>query len=427
MRARFGGTGALTGEVTVPGDKSISHRAAVVGALASGTTTVSNFSDGADCASTLKALSGLGVDIGRAAGLLRIEGTGGRGFAQPPGEIDCGNSGTTMRLLAGSVAPYPVDVTFRGDESLMRRPMARIIAPLALMGATVEAFGEGGRPPLRVRGGPLTGIEYSTPVASAQVKSAVLLAGLGARGATIVREPTPTRDHTERMLARAGIVIRAEGLSVRLEPGIPEALDIEVPGDFSSAAFFITAALICPGSRLTLRGVGLNPTRTAFLELVRRMGGDVVTSGVSDSGEPVGDINVRHSALRGIEVSPGDVAAAIDEVTLLALLATAAEGKTVITGADELRHKESDRISGAVAGLRAMGAVAEETADGMTLQGPARLHGASVSGSSDHRIAMMLAVAGLAAEGETVVDGWEWTRISYPGFEKALERLGTEE
>jgi 3-phosphoshikimate 1-carboxyvinyltransferase len=421
VEARFERAGALAGDLDVPGDKSISHRAAIIGALARGTTTITNFSPGADCASTLGVLERLGAAIERETGRLKIEGKGGF-FSQPAGDLDCGNSGTTMRLIAGAVAPSPIDVTLAGDESLNGRPMGRVIVPLTLMGARVIASDEGGHPPLRVRGGALEGIEYSPPVASAQVKSAVLLAGLGAAGPTTVYELTATRDHTERMLAKSGVSLRAEGLSVTVEPGVPQAFEMDVPGDFSSAAFFIAAALMCPGSHLRLHGVGLNPTRTAFLDLVRRMGAIVEVS--SDRGwEPAGDITAYHSDLSAIEISQADVAGAIDEVTLLALLATAAQGRTVIAGAGELRHKESDRIAATVRGLRALGARIEETHDGMAIDGPTRLKGAAVSSFRDHRLGMMLAVAGLAAEGETTVDGWEWTRISYPGFEEALAGL----
>lgn len=426
MDARFRKAGALAGTVRAPGDKSISHRAAIIGALAQGTTTVSGFSEGADCASTLGVLAGLGVAIEREAERVTITGTGGEGFTEPASELDCGNSGTTMRLVAGAVCPFPVDVTFTGDESLLRRPMGRVVLPLTLMGARLSAADEEGHPPLRVRGGALTGINYSPPVASAQVKSAVLLAGLGAEGYTTVNELAATRDHTERMLRKSGISLLKDGLAVTLKPGVPQALDVRIPGDFSSAAFFITAALMCPGSRVTISYVGLNPTRTAFLRLVEKMGADISFTTTDDGWEPAGDITVKHSGLRGIEVSPEDVAEAVDEVTLIALLATAAEGRTAIRGAAELRHKESDRISGAVAGLKAMGVRIDETPDGMEIAGPAQLRGARVSSFCDHRVGMMMAVAGLAADGETVVDGWEWTRISYPGFEDALGALAGE-
>lgn len=415
----------MRGTIVVPGDKSISHRAGIVGALADGTSSVSNFSDGADCQSTLSVLEKLGVGIAREGDRLTIDGRGRRGFEQPDAPLDCGNSGTTMRLMAGALAPWRILATLTGDESLLKRPMSRVIVPLELMGASIEASDEGGHPPLSLTGSDLIGIEYSPSVASAQVKSAVLLAGLGASGSTTVRESTATRDHTERMLRSAGIELRSNGLDVTVEPGTPAAVEVVVPGDFSSAAFFIAAALMRPGSRVTISSVGLNPTRTAFLGLVRRMGGFIEVDPFDDdqSREPVGDIAIEHGDLRAIEVSTQEVAESIDEVTLIALLATAATGKTVINGATELRHKESDRIRGTVEGLRAMGAMIEETADGMTVEGPTALQGARVSSNRDHRLAMMLALAAMSAEGETVVDGWEWTRISYPGFESELSRL----
>ncbi|MHB8895580.1 MAG: 3-phosphoshikimate 1-carboxyvinyltransferase [Candidatus Geothermincolia bacterium] len=425
MEAVFTKSGPLSGRVKVPGDKSISHRAAIVGALARGTTTISNYSGGADCASTLAVLRGLGVEIHEENGKLFIGGTGGAGFDDAVRELDCGNSGTTMRLVAGAIAPFPVDVILTGDASLMCRPMGRVMHPLELMGAKLTASDDRGHPPLKVIGGKLQGIEYSPPVASAQVKSAVLLAGLGATGRTTVRELAATRDHTERMLRLAGIEVSTEGMSVTVEPAVPSAVDVAVPGDFSSAAFFLAAALMVPGSRVTVESTGLNPSRTSFLDVVRRMGAvvDHDVFEVDDTSEPTGDVRVEYSELKAIEMTPAEVAESIDEVTLVALLATAAMGRTVIRGALELRHKESDRIRGTVEGLRAMGAMIEETADGIVVEGPTALFGARVDSRRDHRLAMMLAVAGMAASGETVVDGWEWTEISYPGFANVIEGL----
>ncbi len=425
MEASFSRSGPLTGRLMVPGDKSISHRAAIVGSMASGISRIRDYAPGADCASTIRVLRGLGVRIEGEAGDLRVRGTGGAGFVSPSGPLDCGNSGTTMRLTAGAAAAFDVDVTLTGDESLTRRPMRRITRPLELMGAEITAGDEEGRPPLRVRGGRLKGIDHSPPVASAQVKSAVLLAGLGAEGRTSVSEISSTRDHTERMLRRAGIEVRTEGLTVSVLPGIPSALELAVPGDFSSAAFFIAAVMLRPSSRVTIESVGLNPTRTAFLEIIAGMGAAIRIEGGDDDGEnePVGDLTIEHGDLVPVELSPEQVAGAIDEVTLVALLATAAQGRTVISGAGELRHKESDRIRGTVEGLRAMGAMIEETGDGMVIEGPTALHGALLEARGDHRLAMMFAVAGLAASGTTVVEGWEWSEISYPGFAGELARL----
>lgn len=415
----------LSGIITVPGDKSISHRAAIIGALASGVSRIWGFSTAADCLSTLLCLRALGVEASLVDDELVVSGLGGEGFSQPAGDIYAGNSGTTMRMLAGALAPQRLEVTITGDESLLRRPMARIIEPLTLMGADIESIGEGDLPPIRVRGGDLEGIDYEMPVPSAQVKSAILLAGLGATGRTTVREKVRTRDHTERMLERAGVNVSLDDETVIVEPGTPVPFEMSVPGDLSSAAFIIAAALLCPGSEVTLSSVGLNPTRTGFIDLARLMGGDVeVIRKPGDAGEPRGDITVRYSELHAIEVSGEGVARAIDEVPLVALLATRAHGCSVITGAEELKVKESDRLMGTVVGLRSLGASIEEVPGGMKVEGPAELEGARVSAYRDHRIAMMLCVAGLSAGGHTEVDGWEWTEISYPGFAETIRELG---
>lgn len=425
MYAVFEKSESLIGEVTVPGDKSISHRAAILGALCRGTCTVTGYSPSGDCASTVEVLRRLGVRIFGGTGELIVEGLGGRPLEQPEGVLDAGNSGTTMRLIAGIIASSPITATLTGDESLRRRPMGRIVEPLTLMGAHIVTGDRGGHPPLEIRGGRLNGIEYSPPVPSAQVKSAVLLAGLGARGRTVVHEMLPTRDHTERMLERLGIEVIRDGLSVSVEPGVPTACDLDIPGDLSSAAFLIAAALVCPGSEITVRSVGLNPTRTGFLDLVRRMGADIRVS-VEDAGswEQRGDVTARYSSMKGIELAGQDVAGSIDEIPLVALLATQAEGTTVIRGASELRHKESDRISGTIAGLAALGARVRETGVGMIIEGDCALAGTAVSGMKDHRLAMMLAVAGLAGSGRTTVADWEWSAVSYPGFMEVLGRLG---
>jgi 3-phosphoshikimate 1-carboxyvinyltransferase len=305
--------------------------------------------------------------------------------------------------------------------------MDRIIEPLSAMGADITASDADGHPPLQVKGGKLKGIEYRSPVPSAQVKSAILLAGLGASGTTTVVEPVPTRDHTERMLGRASIKIKREGASVTVQPGVPEAQDLDIPGDISSAAFLIAAALLCPDSDITVASVGLNPTRTAFLELLRKMGAVIDTTlDDTDDWEPSGSIRVRHGQLSAIELGPQEVAGCIDEVTLVALLATQAEGETRIRGAGELRHKESDRIRSTVDALGALGAKIEETGDGMVIRGPTSLDGTGVSAGGDHRIAMMLALGGLVADGRTVVSGWEWSEISFPGFVQVLIELGAE-
>ncbi len=426
MDERFEPSGALAGTVIVPGDKSISHRAAIIGSLARGTTNIRGFSEAADCASTLEVLRALGVKIVASDGVLEVAGMGVGGFKAPAGPLHCGNSGTTMRLMAGALATSPIAAVLTGDESLNRRPMRRVIEPLVTMGAKCQASDEAGHPPLTVRGGSLQAVTYAPPVASAQVKSAVLLAGLGARGTTTVTESVPTRDHTERMLRLAGIEVAGEGSAVSVTPGVPEAFDLRVPGDFSSAAFFIAAALMVPGSALTVSGVGLNPTRTHFLGMLERMGARLKVTPGDGGSEPTGDVRVEHGPLTAIDVSPREVALSIDEITLLALVACAAEGRTTIKGAGELRYKESDRIRGTVQGLQAMGARVEEITGGMAIEGPVRLRGTRVGSRGDHRIAMMFAVAALAAEGVTVVQGWEWTQISYPGFAQALRRLKEE-
>jgi 3-phosphoshikimate 1-carboxyvinyltransferase len=425
MEAVFLKSDSLRGDVRVPGDKSISHRAAIVGALSSGSFEIKNFSPAADCASTLRALREVGVDISGEPGLLQVVGRADSGFEQPSAPLDAGNSGTTIRLLAGALASKPLDFTLTGDESLRRRPMGRIIEPLTRMGAGIHASDPEGHPPLHIHGGKLEGIEFESPVASAQVKSSVLLAGLGASGSTTVVEPVPTRDHTERMLAHSGIEIKREGLAVTVQPGVPRGGNFDIPGDISSAAFFITAALLCSDSSVIVSSVGLNPTRTAFLDLFRKMGADVEVKLEEDDGwEPRGSIYARYGRLNGVSVRREEVARSIDEITLLALLATQAEGMTEISGADELRHKESDRISTTVNALAALGAEIKETEDGMVIRGPSRLEGAPVSAGRDHRIAMMLSLAGLIADGRTIVSGWEWTDISFPGFADVLTGIG---
>ncbi len=424
MKKAFSRSGPLTGELKVPADKSISHRAAIIAALARGDSTITGYSPASDCQSTLEVLEALGLRVERRECAVSVEGTSGGPFIQPRGPVDCGNSGTTLRLVAGAMASMPITVTLTGDESLRRRPMGRIIEPLNMMGARLTSEGGDGRPPLVTSGGSLKRIEYAPPVASAQVKSAVLLAGLGADGPTTVCERVRTRDHTERLLLASGIDVKTEGLSVTVRPGVPEAFDVEVPGDLSSAAFIVAAAAMVPGSDVTVRSVGLNPTRTGFLDVLERMGADVEVSVEGWDWEPVGSIRVRYAPLKAVELSAEDVARAIDEVTLVALLATRAVGRTEIRGASELRLKESDRISGTARGLEALGVSLEESEDGLAVEGPCELVGAPVSAAGDHRLAMMFALAGLAADGETVVDGWEWTAVSFPGFEKALEMLG---
>lgn len=417
------GKSRLGGVISVPGDKSISHRAAILAAIARGTSRITGFSPSSDCSSTLGAITVLGVSQDREGSWISIEGRGEEGFIQPQREIDAGNSATTMRLLSGVIASMPITATLTGDASLKRRPMRRIAEPLELMGARFEAADSEGHPPLSVRGSSLKGIDYSPPVASAQVKSAVLLAGLRASGRTTVNEMARTRDHTERMLEYMGVGVRRNGLAASVEAAVPSAREITIPGDISSAAFLVAASILCPDSEVRIEGVGLNPTRTGFLDIVCRMGARV-TVDKDENWEPVGRVVASHSDLSAVDLDAGDVARAIDEIPLVALMASRAAGRTVIHGAGELRLKESDRIRNTVTGLRAMGAEVEETRDGMVIEGPCRLRGTRVSPGKDHRLALMFAVAGMVAEGKTVVEDWEWTEVSFPGFIDSVVSLG---
>ena len=417
----------LRGRLRVPGDKSISHRYALLAALAGGTSTITGYSAGADCRSTLECLHVLGIEIRETAdaddsSTVVVDGLGLGAFARPMQALDAGNSGTTMRLLAGILAGHPFDARITGDASLRRRPMRRVIDPLERMGAHVGA--DGGRPPLHIRGGSLHGITYVPPVASAQVKSAVLLAGLHAAGTTRVREKAPTRDHTERALAAFGVPVNHEDGAVAVVGGSPLGpLALAVPGDPSAAAFWAAAAAAVPDSDVTIEGVGLNPTRTAFLDVLRRAGAHVETR-VTDvsGGEPVGCIRVRWGALRDVEIAAQDVPGLIDELPVIGALA--AHGPAVeVRGAAELRHKESDRISALAAGLRAIGVQVEERPDGFRAERDTRPPGGAVDAAGDHRLAMAFAVAALAGAGPSRIDGAGVVDISYPGFFAALDAL----
>ncbi|MBC7247735.1 MAG: 3-phosphoshikimate 1-carboxyvinyltransferase [Actinobacteria bacterium] len=423
----FGSARPLRGEVVVPPDKSLSHRAAILGALAHGRTTAAPFLRAGDCLSTLTCLRRLGVEVRLSGERLEVEGKGPEAWKPPQGVLDAGNSATTMRLLAGALAGRPFRCEIDGDASLRRRPMSRIIEPLGRMGARIVGMGEGGRPPLAIEGGNLRGIEHHMEVDSAQVKSALLLAGLQAEGETRILGGRSSRDHTERMLLLMGADLSFEGeeaLVIRrseLAGG-----EIEVPGDISSASFLIAAALLVPGSRLRLKDVGLNPTRAGFLSVVNSMGALVVESGYREvSNEPRGDLEVGSTALSGVEVEGRRIPALIDEVPLLAVMGCRARGETVVMGAEELRVKESDRIAAICGELRKMRADIEELPDGFVVAGPVELRGARVDSHGDHRIAMALAVAALVAEGETVISGWECTDISFPGFAVLLRELAS--
>jgi len=416
----------LQGELEIPGDKSISHRAVMLAALADGTSHIDGFLEGADTRATATILARMGVRIEAPSPSQRIvHGVGVDGLRAPNGVLDCGNAGTGMRLLAGLLAAQPFDSVLAGDASLSRRPMGRVIEPLLRMGARIDAE-DNGLPPLRIHGGrPLHGIDFESPVASAQVKSAVLLAGLRARGETSVHEPHPTRDYTERMLSAFGVEIEFSPGFARLRGGQRlRATDIAVPADFSSAAFFIVAATLVPGSVLRLRAVGLNPRRTGLLAALRAMGADIVEERHdSHGGEPIADLLVRHAPLHGIAVPEVLVADMIDEFPILAIAAACAQGTTIVSGAAELRVKESDRIAAMAAGLRALGGRVEERPDGVLIEGSA-LHGGSIESLGDHRIAMAFAVAGQLAEEEVTIVDVANVATSFPGFDALARQSG---
>ena len=428
-----GAGGPLRGRVQVPGDKSISHRALLLGAIAEGASRVENFLPGADCLATLRAVQALGVEIDqRAPTTLVIHGQGLHGLREPDDVLDCGGSGTTMRLLAGLLAGQPFISVLTGNAQLRRRPMGRVVEPLQRMGATVLGRQGGRRPPLAFQGGHLRGIDYALPVASAQVKSALLLAGLYADGPTTLHEPGPARDHTERMLsAMGGRLQMADGRlqiadgRLQIEPGERlQALDVTIPGDFSSAAFLVVAATLVPESKITVADVGINPTRTGLLDVLRAMGADLTLQDERTlSGEPVADLTVRSSDLQGVEVGGRRVVRAIDEFPILAVAATQAQGETIVRDAAELRVKETDRIATTVQELRHLGAEVAPRPDGLVVHGPTPLRGCAVHSHGDHRLAMALAVAGLVAEGQTLVQDVDCIADSFPGFEVTLAHL----
>jgi 3-phosphoshikimate 1-carboxyvinyltransferase len=415
----------------VPGDKSISHRAAILGGLAEGTTRIEGFLPSDDCLCTLAAMQALGarveVPAGEPAGRptrLAITGTGMRAAA-PAGPVDCGNSGTAMRLLAGVLAAQPFETLLTGDASLSSRPMGRIITPLEAMGARLEATGTKRTAPLRIHGGGLRPLAYELPMASAQVKSAILLAGLFCTGTTAVVQPAPTRDHTERLFAHFGLAVEIIGNRITVAgPQTPRARDLRVPGDISSAAFWAVAAAAAPGSDLRLVDVGLNPTRTGVLDVLERMGARVVrvVRGGAD-GEPWGEVRIEGAALRGTVIAGDEIPNVIDEIPALAVAAALAGGITEIRDAAELRVKESDRIREVVLRLQAMGARVEELPDGMRIHGGAPLRGTVVDSHGDHRIAMAFAIAGSFADGVTEIRDCACIDTSYPGFETTLAGL----
>jgi 3-phosphoshikimate 1-carboxyvinyltransferase len=412
---------SFRGRFRVPGDKSISHRAAIFGAMARGETRIRGFSSALDCASTLACLQALGVDVERSGDAVRIAGRGAESWRASPQPLDAGNSGSTLRMLAGALAGRPFRSILTGDESLRRRPVERVATPLRAMGA--QASGTDGKPPLVIEGGALRGITWNLEVASAQVKTAVLLAGLQAEGTTTVREEQPSRDHTERMLEAFGVPVEKSRGAVSVRGGTPLAgAAVHVPGDASSAAFLVVAALVLRSSEVRVDDVLLNPGRTAFLDVLRRMGARIETGLVAESPEPVGWITARTSELRGTTIGGDEVPALIDEVPALAVAAAHAEGTTTIAGATELRVKESDRIAALVGNLRSLGARVEELPDGLVVEGGKALRGAAVRSFGDHRIAMAMAIAALSAEGETTIEDAECASVSFPEFWDVLGR-----
>lgn len=417
----------LQGEITVPGDKSISHRSIMLGSIAKGTTEVTGFLQGADCLSSISCFEKMGIEIENnpAAGTVRIHGKGLHGLTEPASTLDVGNSGTTTRLMSGILAAQPFTSTVDGDASIRKRPMGRIMTPLSQMGAVFKSLQTEHCAPFTITGGRLQGIRYESPVASAQVKSAVLLAGLYAEGETSVTEPYLSRNHTELMFETFGVDIKSEGTTATVRPAVeltPQRID--VPGDISSAAYFIAAGLLTPNSEITIKNVGINPTRDGILTVCKAMGAGIALSNVkNDIGEPVADITVSSTSLHGCTIEGDLIPKLIDEIPIIAIMAAFANGTTIIRDAQELKVKESNRIDVMVKNLSAMGADIEATEDGMIIRGGKPLHGATIDSMADHRIAMSFAIAGGLAEGDTEILGAECVNISYPDFYGDLYNL----
>lgn len=414
----------LRGEITVPGDKSISHRAVMFGSLSDGLTEVTNFLQGADCLSTIDCFRRMGIEIENRPDKILIHGRGLHGLKAPSSALDVGNSGTTARLISGILAAQPFQTTLTGDASIQKRPMRRIMEPLSMMGADITSLNGNDCAPLCIRGNALNGIHYHSKIASAQVKSAVLLAGLYAGGETQVTEPVISRNHSEIMLRYFGADIRTEGTTVCIQPE-PELTGrhIQVPGDISSAAYFIAAGLCVPGSELLIKNVGINPTRDGILKAALAMGGDITVLNEKHDGEPTADLLVRSSRLHGITIEGAIIPTLIDELPVINIMAAAAEGTTIIKDAAELKVKESNRIDVMVKNLTAMGGCITGTDDGMIIEGGKPLHGAVIDSCLDHRIAMSFSVAALLAEGETTIKGRDCVNISYPSFYEDLKAL----
>lgn len=416
---------SLRGEITVPGDKSISHRAVMLGSLAKGTTEVTNFLQGADCLSTISCFKAMGITIDNKNDTVTLKGNGITGLKEPHNTLDVGNSGTTIRLMSGILSAQDFEVTVTGDDSIKRRPMKRIISPLSMMGANIESINHNDCAPLHIKGSKLSAIHYNSPVSSAQVKSSVLLAGLYADDKTSVTEPYVSRNHTELMLRQFGVEVTTEGTTATVTPSSGfDGQKISVPGDISSAAYFIVAGLIVPNSEIVIKNVGINPTRNGIIEVCKQMGANISLENISNTiGEPTADIIVKSSELTGITIGGSIIPTLIDELPVIALLACQAKGKTIIKDASELKVKESNRIDVMVHNLTLMGADVVATEDGMIINGGRELHGATIESKMDHRIAMTFAIAGLVSDGETHINHSECVDISYPNFYSDLLRL----
>ena len=422
---RFNKANGLSGELTVPGDKSISHRSIMLGSIAKGTTAIRGFLQGADCLSSIACFRKMGVEIQNDGDLVTVKGLGLRGLKAPTDTLDVGNSGTTTRLMSGILAAQNFSCRVNGDASIQKRPMKRIMLPLSMMGANITSELGNDCAPLRITGSDLHGIAYDSPVASAQVKSAILFAGLYADGVTSVTEPAVSRNHTELMFESFGVDIKTEGRTATVHPASElYAQEIEVPGDISSAAYFIAAGLITPNSEITIKNVGINPTRDGILRVCEMMGANVKLEAKGGGvGEPIADITVSTTTLHGCEIGGNIIPTLIDEIPIIAIMAATAEGDTIIKDAAELKDKESNRIDVMVSNLSAMGASIEATDDGMIIHGGKPLHGAAIDSKLDHRIAMSFAVASLIADGETEILGSECVDISYPTFYRDLMKL----
>lgn len=415
---------SLGGTIEVPGDKSISHRSIMFGALAEGTTTIRHFLKGEDCLSTIDCFRKLGVQIDETKDEIVVHGAGWNGLKEPSAILDTGNSGTTTRLMLGILAGRPFHSVMIGDESIGKRPMDRVTVPLASMGADIAGRDNGRFTPLSIRGKKLNTVEYKLPVASAQVKSAVLFAALQADGESVIIEPEATRDHTEKMIEQFGGSIRREGDRIIVQGGQSfKGTDVYVPGDISSAAFFMVAAAITPNSEVVLENTGLNETRTGIIDVFKQMGAEMTIEKTSAEGEEIGTITVKTSQLKGTEISGAIIPRLIDEIPVIALLATQAEGDTIIRDAEELKVKETNRIDTVVDELKKLGADIEATDDGMIIRGKSSLHGGSVSSHGDHRIGMVMAIASLIADGEVSIHDHEAIAVSYPEFFDHLHQL----